>query len=266
MNMLVGALLAVLGVITSVQSHSYHLGSCPTVEPVANFDMTKFLGKWYVIQKTSTGSRCLINNYTQGSGERNYTLEQISEHFLLGLTSVDHQYRYVGLLSVPDPNSPAKMTVRFPLSVAGSASYTVISTDYNNYAGVFTCQKLAFAHRQSATILSRTPTLEKAMVDKVRSRLSSFNVDPFDLSIINQTACNLNTTDGYDININPNTFTAGSIAGVVRTAGEKIGDGIEYVAGGATKLYNKLSKDTNNRDREEINDANDVKNDAEWLP
>jgi hypothetical protein len=42
-------------------------------------------------------------------------------------------------------------------------------TDYDNYAGVFTCQKLAFAHRQSASILSRSPNLDKIYMDKVRA-------------------------------------------------------------------------------------------------
>jgi apolipoprotein D and lipocalin family protein len=52
--------------------------------------------------------------------------------------------------------------------VAGSASYIVFMTDYETYAGVFTCQKLGFAHRQSASILSRSPRLDKMYVDKVR--------------------------------------------------------------------------------------------------
>lgn len=52
--------------------------------------------------------------------------------------------------------------------LAGSASYIVFMTDYDNFAGVFTCQKLAFAHRQSASILSRSPNLDKIYVDKVR--------------------------------------------------------------------------------------------------
>jgi apolipoprotein D and lipocalin family protein len=42
-------------------------------------------------------------------------------------------------------------------------------TDYDNYAGIFTCQKLAFSHRQSASILSRLPNLDKMYVDKVRA-------------------------------------------------------------------------------------------------
>lgn len=51
--------------------------------------------------------------------------------------------------------------------VAGTASFIVFMTDYESYAGVYTCQKLPAANRRSATILSRTKTLEKIVVDKV---------------------------------------------------------------------------------------------------
>lgn len=55
--------------------------------------------------------------------------------------------------------------------VAGESSFTVFMTDYSTYAGLFTCQRLAFAHRQSATILSRTKDLDKIYIDKVYNKL-----------------------------------------------------------------------------------------------
>lgn len=55
----------------------------------------------------------------------------------------------------------------FCKGVAGSASYTVFATDYDTFGAIFTCQKLAFANRQSATILSRKKTLDKMYLDKV---------------------------------------------------------------------------------------------------
>ncbi|XP_069678986.1 apolipoprotein D-like [Periplaneta americana] len=263
-------LLAVaLATLTTVTGHSYHLGNCPNVESVPNFDMNKFLGKWYVIQKTSTGSKCLTNTYAKTNETGRYTITQVSEHLILGLTSLNHEYTYEGVLNIPDDNDPGRMQVRFPLSLAGSASYIVLMTDYENYAGVFTCQKLAFAHRQSASILSRTPTLDKVYVDKIRSRLSSYGVDPFDLSIIEH-SCSPPNEDTLDININPTTFTAGSIAGVVRKAGEKIGDGIEYAADTGSKVYNRFYGSNNGAmksDREELsNDRYNPRQDAEWLP
>lgn len=84
-------------------------------------------------------------------------------------------------------------------------------------------------------------------------------MDPHDLSIINQSECRPVTAEdtGLDINIDEQTFTAQSAAGVVRKAGEKIGDGIEVIASGASKVYGKISGKKN----EDIKEP-----DAEWLP
>lgn len=60
----------------------------------------------------------------------------------------------------------------FISGVAGSASYTVFSTDYENYAGIFTCQKIAFSNRQSVSILSREKTLDKMYLDKVNKNIN----------------------------------------------------------------------------------------------
>lgn len=56
---------------------------------------------------------------------------------------------------------------------AGESDFTIFMTDYETYAGIFTCQKLAFAHRQSATLLSRSKDLDKLYVDKVSVNIKS---------------------------------------------------------------------------------------------
>lgn len=127
----------------------------------------QFLGIWYAVQKTSTASTCIIYNITRGEEPGEYKIDQTSQHFALGLTPLKHDYSYTGDLIVKDADVPAKLTVRFPLSVAGSSSFTIFMSDYNTFAGIFSCQKLTFAHRRSATILSRTRTLDKIYVDKV---------------------------------------------------------------------------------------------------
>ncbi|EEB16947.1 hypothetical protein Phum_PHUM448350 [Pediculus humanus corporis] len=73
--------------------------------------------------------------------------------------------------------------------VIGVASYVVLLTDYQNYAGVFSCQQLAFAHRRSATILSRTPFLNHTYLETIHKKLEEFNINPFDLSMINHEKC-----------------------------------------------------------------------------
>ncbi|XP_023248061.1 apolipoprotein D [Copidosoma floridanum] len=236
------SLVVLAGCVALAAAHSYHLGACPVVEPTSGFQMNRFLGIWYVIQKTSTSSKCITYNYTRGDEPGEYTITQDSDITLLGLTPLKHEYHYTGALRVEDPSVSARMTVRFPLSVAGSASHVIFATDYENYAGIFTCQKLAFAHRRSATILSRTRDLDKAYIEKARGRLASFGVDPYDLSIIPQTNCPRGN-NSLDINIDPHTFTAENIGDAVRKAGEKIGDGVEWLGNQGSKAYHSIKGD-----------------------
>ena len=100
-------------------------------------------------------------------------------------------------------------------------------------------------------------------------------MDPYDLSIIDQTDCpDPSKKHGVNINIDDDTFSAGSVAGVVRKAGEKIGDGIEVAADGAKKIYHKVRGDgsdteieeSERRERRGPGRLQETDPDAEWLP
>lgn len=265
----------VCGLVTLAAGHTYKTGECPPVEPMSDFDMKKFLGVWYVIQKTGTASTCVIYNITKGEDPGEYAIEQLSQRAPLSIGPFKHEYSYTGKLTVTDRDVPARMTVRFPLSVAGTAKFVVFMSDFNTYAGVFSCQKIPLGHRQSSTILSRTRDLDKIYVDKIRNRLASFSVDPFDLSIINQTGCPKEGEAGWNIHVDSNTFSAKNIANVFRKAGEKIGDGFEYAVNAGKKIYNQYTDSS----KEEVTNSNNNNNgrraerltvsqepDAEWLP
>ncbi|XP_043250146.1 apolipoprotein D-like [Colletes gigas] len=263
--------ILLVGCFVLAKAHTYHLGACPIVEPVPEFHMNKFLGVWYVIQKTSTASKCITYNYTRGEEPGEYVITQDSDHPVLGLTPLKHEYHYTGELTIPELSTAARMQVRFPLSVAGSASHVIFATDYANYAGVFTCQKFAFAHRQSATILSRHRDLDKSYVDMIRQKLSNFGVDPYDLSIITQTGCPKGNNT-LDINVDPNTFSSENIGNVVRKAGEKLGDGVQWVASAGSKVYHKIagSEEKSTSKPEEHTRAAITRdyetNEVEWIP
>lgn len=156
----------------------------------------------------------------------------------------------------------------------------VFTTDYDNYAGIFTCQKMAFAHRQSATILSRIRTLDQTEVDRIRVMLSRYGVDPYDLSIVDQSGCPQGNNT-LDINVDPGTFTAENFGNVVRKAGEKIGDGVQWVASAGSKVYHKLtgkedesaeSTTTTERNNRVTTNTRDYPggryetNEVEWIP
>ena len=113
---LICSLAFVCLILANVDAHKYRSGNCPRAEPVKDFDMQKFLGIWYAVQKTATSSECVIYNITNGNEPGLYKVQQISQNYLLGLVSLRHKYSYTGDLEVKDMDVPAKMTVRFPLS------------------------------------------------------------------------------------------------------------------------------------------------------
>ncbi|KAF5284618.1 hypothetical protein FQA39_LY16976 [Lamprigera yunnana] len=237
--------------VVQLNAHSYGFGSCPVVTPVPELNMNRMLGIWYVIQKTSTASTCITYNFTKTAEPGEYYLEQVSQHFFLGLTPLKHEYKYRGHLSVPDHSIPSKMKVKFPLNPLGKADFTIFMTDYDTFASLYTCQGLGIGHRDSVTILSRTRTLDPVYIDKIRSKLTSSNINPF-ISIISQKNCpkHKDNDSGLNININDETISTKAVAGVVREAGKKIGDGIEYVAAGAKRVYNNLSEDKGGRPKD----------------
>jgi len=82
--------------------------------------------------------------------------------------------------------------------------------------------------------------LDQIQVDKIRQRLGQYGVDPFDLSIISQSGCPQGNNT-LDINVDPNTFTSENLGNVVRKAGEKIGDGVQWIAQTGSKVYHKIA-------------------------
>ncbi|VVC35840.1 Hypothetical protein CINCED_3A020595 [Cinara cedri] len=238
-----------------VNSHSYHFGQCPSLEPMTDFSMEMFLGKWYAIQKTSTSSRCLEYNFEKTEEPYTYKIEQISENSIIGVAK-SNNYHYVGSLKA-DNTMPSKMIADFPLSIAGKSSFVVFSTDYKQYGAIYSCQKIPFGNRHSVTILSRSRTLDKPYLDKVRNRIASSNINPFDLTIIDQNNCSKLNETMY-VEINQKTFSSKNIGHTVRKIGSKIGDGVEYVIEGGKKLLKKTSLGSETRG---VPDA-----EAEWMP
>lgn len=76
----------------------------------------------------------------------------------------------------------------------------------------------------------------------MRNSLSSFGIDPFDLSIISQKDCPKESEDNFNIHIDPDTFSSANIGSAVRKVGEKLGDGVEWTLDASKKVVN-LARD-----------------------
>ncbi|KAI4494126.1 hypothetical protein M0802_009160 [Mischocyttarus mexicanus] len=130
------------------------LGSCPDVQILTDFDVEKYVGVWYEIEKYFTvfelGGKCILANYTlNGNGTVNVINRQISS--ITGVAmSIEGYARFEG------PSNESKLLVTFPsVPFAGEAPYWVIGTDYENYAVVWSCRNYGIFNAKIVWILAR---------------------------------------------------------------------------------------------------------------
>ncbi len=62
-------LLTIFSILTISLSlgscHVFRMGECPEVEAMANFQMDRFLGEWYIVQKFRSASDCVKENFSK---------------------------------------------------------------------------------------------------------------------------------------------------------------------------------------------------------
>jgi apolipoprotein D and lipocalin family protein len=140
----------------------------PDVVPYV--DLTRYVGKWYEIAHYPTAFQADC-----GSSTAEYTAQddgtiKVFNTCLAADGSVVSTIE--GTASVVDPKTNAKLAVRFP-NVPIPAPYWIIDlgTDYE-YAVV------SDPFRLTLFILSRTPTLDSATLDGIKSRLVDQGYDP----------------------------------------------------------------------------------------
>lgn len=164
--------IATASIIGSAVGQVPFLGACPNVETMSNFDVERYLGKWYEVERYFAffefSGKCVIANYSQGdNGSVNIVNKQISS-----LSGVASSIEGIGRKTGRDGDS--KLIVTFPsLPLPVDAPYWVLGTDYDSYAVVWSCNNFGVFSLRYVWILTREPkppveVLERAyqVVDK----------------------------------------------------------------------------------------------------
>ncbi|CAL4150797.1 unnamed protein product, partial [Meganyctiphanes norvegica] len=159
------AILVLVAVAGSVTSHSIDMGSCPRIPPQPDFDLQRFMGTWYVIEVFGRQSKCFTLTFNQVT-DQTLTVTEAKEFYLIDKLNMDYAHTNTGTLTIEDPAISARMRVRWPDNIAGSATFTIMDTDYDNYAIFAECQKLFLISRSNAAILSRNSTLDPAVIEQ----------------------------------------------------------------------------------------------------
>jgi len=192
-----------LTLVGAAFSHEIYPGKCPDFNPMKEFSWEKFsAGQWFVTQKFSTKSTCLTYEFkTDNIGFK--TIEQIRQLPYSKDVGVDHEYKYTGKLYAPSEAQPAKMVVRFPLNVAGEATFVVTDTDYETYGMACTCQDvdlfLTWAHRISCSILQRAKEEDPEITKKLKDTVEEKYAHDFDK--INQADCDYGREKTWKIDV-----------------------------------------------------------------
>ena len=145
--------------------------TCDTVEPLATpFDAEAYMGTWYDIQH-STGAAfqpdyfdCTLAKYSDLNLEAGtFTVSNTSTVKFFPRAGVTGTATVAG-----QPNGQA--IVSFFGQKFDQPNYKVLDTDYETYSLVYSCEENDMAF---LWILSRTPTLEKSVFDRLNAEAAT---------------------------------------------------------------------------------------------
>ncbi|XP_047446302.1 apolipoprotein D-like [Mugil cephalus] len=156
-------------------------GRCPRPAVQSDFDAAKYLGRWYEIQR-------LPHTFQKGEcSTATYSLKSPGVIGVLNRELLDDGTINALTGSAKSSSEPAKLLVSF-FENSPPAPYWVLSTDYDNYALVYSCTDLGLIHLEFAWILSREPSLPEETIEELHSTLSSIGVRVDKLLTTNQDA------------------------------------------------------------------------------
>ncbi|XP_062987472.1 apolipoprotein D [Elgaria multicarinata webbii] len=179
------ALPFLLGLLSLTQGQTFHAGKCPDPPVQEAFDVTKYMGKWYEIEKLPAyfeKGNCIQANYAL---KENGRVKVVNKELLLDGTVNQIE----GEAFPADYNDPAKLQVKFNWLMPASP-YWVISTDYENYTLVYSCTNfLRLFHVDFAWIMSRTRQLHPETVDHLKNILRSYKINTARMRPTDQMNC-----------------------------------------------------------------------------
>ncbi|KAK2859716.1 hypothetical protein Q5P01_004336 [Channa striata] len=173
----------------AADGQTFHLGKCPQPSTEKDFNVTKYMGTWYEIEKLpAVFERGTCNQAT-------YTLLGDGTVRVLNAELLPNGQRssIEGVAKVKDPSNPAILGVSF-FEGLPDAPYWVLSTDYHSYSLVYSCSEyLSLFYVDFAWVLARTRGLTEDIISRVHEQLAAVGVDLNRLTVSNQTGCEILT-------------------------------------------------------------------------
>ncbi|XP_022064132.2 apolipoprotein D-like [Acanthochromis polyacanthus] len=178
-------LLLLLLTAAASDGQSFHIGRCPEPSVQEDFNVTKYMGTWYEIERLPAifqKGKCAQATYTLLPDG---TVKVYNEEILSNgkINSIE------GVAKIKNASQPAILGVSFFKGVP-DGPYWVLSTDYQSHALVYSCSDyLRLFHIDFAWILSRTRELSQDIISQLHDKLTAAGVNINRLIVTNQTSC-----------------------------------------------------------------------------
>ncbi|XP_063357748.1 apolipoprotein D-like [Cydia amplana] len=182
--------LCVLALIATASAQIPSLGWCPDYQPMANFNMNRFLGTWYEAERYFTvselGSRCVTTKYEQTPEGRILVSNEITNS-LTGMKRVMD-----GHLQVIGREGEGRIIVKYSsLPVPFDNEFSILDTDYDNYAVMWSCSGIGPVHTQNAWVLTRDRLANMQIMQSAYGVLDRFKISRAFFLKTNQADCNV---------------------------------------------------------------------------
>ncbi|XP_050680690.1 apolipoprotein D-like [Leptidea sinapis] len=182
--------LSVLVLLATASAQIPSLGWCPDYQPMANFNMNRFLGNWYEAERYFTVSelatRCVNTKYEATPEGRIIVSNEITNS-LTGLKRVMD-----GTLENIGREGEGRLVVKYSsLPVPYDSEFSVLGTDYDNYAVMWSCSGIGPVHIQNAWLLTRERLAPPAVLQSAYAVLDKYKLSRTFFVKTNQGDCNI---------------------------------------------------------------------------
>lgn len=165
------------------------LGACPAPETIKDFDVRKYMGRWYEVERYFAyfqfGRKCVTADY---SLRRDGTIDVVNS----GISKWTKRRKLSRATAVArNQNEPAKLSVTVPgRFFSRTTNYWILDTDHHSYSVVWSCRKiLGLFNAQYAWILSRRRTLPEETRLKIYKKLDDLGVKHSKFILSDQSNC-----------------------------------------------------------------------------